>query len=224
MNRRQFLAALGGSLGATLVPVYAVANTTKPRRFVFVVEGNGIDPVALMSGDARRFRGRSMGYASSVCLSSVPIAGLELGDLDGDVATYDTLATESGIGRESGSLIELVLLVLFHLGEILLSGPDDHVAGRTGAVSTAIVLEFDPVLLCDVQDRPGSAVIAEGKVLIVHFDDEVLGKEGDFVFHGFAISSTDRVDKASRIELSMMRSANGLPASFTVSIRSRMTL
>src|SRR5678815_1170825 len=53
----------------------------------------------------------------------------DLRDLDGHVATDHRLTAEPGIGGEAGSLIELVLLVLFHLGKVLLSRAHDHVAG-----------------------------------------------------------------------------------------------
>jgi hypothetical protein len=49
MKRRQFLAMLGSSVGASLISPYAMSTTLAPKRFVFVVEGNGLDPIGLIS-------------------------------------------------------------------------------------------------------------------------------------------------------------------------------
>ena len=43
MNRREFIAIMGGTVGASLVAPAALSTTPGPKRFVFVVEGNGID-------------------------------------------------------------------------------------------------------------------------------------------------------------------------------------
>jgi len=56
MNRRHFLAGLSTAAGAALLgPAmrHALASGAAPRRFVFVVEGNGIHPEILMSPSAR---------------------------------------------------------------------------------------------------------------------------------------------------------------------------
>lgn len=56
MNRRHFLAGLGSAAGAALfAPLLrqAWANGTTPCRFVFLVEGNGTEPVNFMTPAAR---------------------------------------------------------------------------------------------------------------------------------------------------------------------------
>lgn len=55
MNRRTFLAGLGSALGAALVApsLRAFATGGTPCRFVFLVEGNGTEPVPFMSTSTR---------------------------------------------------------------------------------------------------------------------------------------------------------------------------
>jgi hypothetical protein len=55
MNRRTFLAGLGSALGVGLVApsLRAFANGTTPCRFVFFVEGNGTEPITMMSTATR---------------------------------------------------------------------------------------------------------------------------------------------------------------------------
>jgi hypothetical protein len=56
MNRRQLLAgAFGTAAGAGLLGplMRALANGTAPCRFVFVVEGNGIEPLTMMSANTK---------------------------------------------------------------------------------------------------------------------------------------------------------------------------
>ncbi len=56
MNRRQLLAAIGSGAGLALLGPWhrqALAAGTPPRRFVFVVEGNGYEPITVLSPAAR---------------------------------------------------------------------------------------------------------------------------------------------------------------------------
>ena len=56
LNRRGFIRQVGVGAGAAyLSPLlnWAHAQGRSPRRFVFVVEGNGIEPGAFLSANAR---------------------------------------------------------------------------------------------------------------------------------------------------------------------------
>src|SRR5262249_3133437 len=75
--------------------------------------------------------------------------------------------------------VETVLLVELHGRQAPVAVLDDHVAGGACAVAAAVVLEPDSVVPGDVEERPWSAVIAEGKVLVVDLDRHVLRQERD---------------------------------------------
>jgi len=64
LGRRTFLAGLGASAVATagLRPWRARAQATTPKRFVFVLSGNGYDANITMSAPIRQFIGDSRGY------------------------------------------------------------------------------------------------------------------------------------------------------------------
>ncbi|WP_096085780.1 DUF1552 domain-containing protein [Agaribacterium haliotis] len=57
LSRRSLLTGAASTAGLTLFPLLnqlALANTVKPRRFVFFVEGNGVEPITMLAPSARQ--------------------------------------------------------------------------------------------------------------------------------------------------------------------------
>ena len=118
MKRRSFLAHLGTAAGVTLLAPWArqaFAAGGAPRRFVFVVEGNSYDPVAVMSNAARaaidaqatnsttgrRSFSRSYGHDSPHVVGA--------GDLGTAIALSPLLSGGSGLDLVSRSSVTLGL-------------------------------------------------------------------------------------------------------------------
>src|SRR5262245_9354097 len=147
------------------------------------------------------------------------------GNLHDDVAPHDRLAAQARVDGEAFGGVQAILLVGFHLGQVLLAFLDDHVTGRARAVAPAVVLQVDIVGQRDVEQGPRLAVVGQRVLLVVHLHRGVHGQKRHLV-HGHywdsMISLARRVPSADLRALSIMSSARCSVAWFRATVRWRI--
>src|SRR3954451_9863123 len=109
-------------------------------------------------------------------------------NLDYDIARYDSLAAKPRVQREPGSHVEAVCLIVVHLGKVgVRSVLDDHVAGGTGAVPTACVLQVHSKVQADVENAFRLSMFAVRQLAGSELSGSTLRQEGDF-WHPLSIA------------------------------------
>ena len=91
-------------------------------------------------------------------------------DFDFDIAGDHALAAEAGFQSEAGGHIQAIGFVVVHFREILHALGDDDVAGGAGTVAATGVLQVDPVVQADVEDRFWLAVLFVRKLSGLELD------------------------------------------------------
>ena len=136
MNRRRFLQALGlGAASPLLMPLirYVSANDSAPlaRRFVIVVEGNGIEPVNFLSQPTRAYLdglGGSVGAKRVFTNHYDTLTGAEV-VRDADLASAPSLAGLGELAQKS--------MVLLGLSSTITGGGHSSVYGALGCMRSA---------------------------------------------------------------------------------------
>ena len=115
------------------------------------------------------------GFAAFADVVAVPA-----GDLDGNVAFYDSLATEARAQGQTGGHFQAVELIVFGFREIRLAFLYDHVASGTGATSAAGVFQMDAKVQANVEKRFGFPVIAVGELAGFELHSSVFRQKSHF--------------------------------------------
>ena len=107
----------------------------------------------------------------------IPVPG---GNLHDYIARYDGLAAKPGMQSLAWRHVQPVLFFLIHLGEVVISFFDDHVAGGAGTYATAGVLQINSTIFRHIQQRFRLAMTLIGHLPGVELECHVSGEKRNF--------------------------------------------